>query len=294
MKKEYRIGLVGIVALAALFLGINFLKGKALFNTNKEYYVRFSDAKGLSKSSQVYVDGYEVGIVSDIIYDYTRPGNVLVEMSVDPRLVLRHGANITIEASLMGGCTVNIVPAREGDLVYASGDTIPGNNMSGLMGQAAGMIPQISEIVEKVDTLVASLNRLANNPNLPVILANVEQVTTDLTRTTAYLNTVVGKDLPQLARTYNKVGENVLVITENLKDVDLNPTIASVNATIADVNAMVEQMRNPNGTLGALMHDRSLYNNLNSTAASMDSLMIDIKSHPKRYVHFSVFGRKDK
>lgn len=294
MKKEYRIGLVGIVALAALFLGINFLKGKALFNTNKEYYVRFSDAKGLSKSSQVYVDGYEVGIVSDIIYDYTRPGNVLVEMSVDPRLVLRHGANITIEASLMGGCTVNIVPAREGDLVYASGDTIPGNNMSGLMGQAAGMIPQISEIVEKVDTLVASLNRLANNPNLPVILANVEQVTTDLTRTTAYLNTVVGKDLPQLARTYNKVGENVLAITENLKDVDLNPTIASVNATIADVNAMVEQMRNPNGTLGALMHDRSLYNNLNSTAASMDSLMIDIKSHPKRYVHFSVFGRKDK
>ena len=294
MKKEYRIGLVGIVALAALFLGINFLKGKALFNTNKEYYVRFSDAKGLSKSSQVYVDGYEVGIVSDIIYDYTRPGNVLVEMSVDPRLVLRHGANITIEASLMGGCTVNIVPAREGDLVYASGDTIPGNNMSGLMGQAAGMIPQISEIVEKVDTLVASLNRLANNPNLPVILANVEQVTTDLTRTTAYLNTVVGKELPQLARTYNKVGENVLAITENLKDVDLNPTIASVNATIADVNAMVEQMRNPNGTLGALMHDRSLYNNLNSTAASMDSLMIDIKSHPKRYVHFSVFGRKDK
>lgn len=294
MKKEYKIGLVGIVALVALFLGINFLKGKALFNTNKEYYVRFANAKGLSKSSSVYVDGFEVGIVSDIIYDFKNPGNVLVEMSVDPRLVLRHGANITIESSLMGGNTLNIVPAKDGGKVYAVGDTIPGNNMSGLMGQAAGMIPQITEMIGKVDTLVSSLNRLADNPNLPVILANVEQVTSDLTRTTAYLNTVVGKDLPQLARTYNKVGENVLAITENFKSVDLNTTIASVNTTIANVNAMVEQMRNPNGTLGALMSDRSLYNRLDHAASSMDSLMIDVKARPKRYVHFSVFGRKDK
>lgn len=294
MKKEYRIGLMGIAALVALFLGINFLKGKSLFNTNKGYYVRFSNAKGLTKSSQVYVDGFEVGIVSDILYDYNNPGNILVEMSVDPRLVLRHGTDITLETSLMGGCTVNIIPARDGDKVYAVGDTIPGNDMSGLMGQAAGMIPQITEIIDKVDTLVTSLNRLTGDPRLPMILANVEQVTSDLTRTTKYLNTVVGKDLPQLARTYNKVGENVLAITENFKSIDLNPTIASVNTTIANVNSMVEQMRSPEGTLGALMCDRSLYNRLDHTAASMDSLMIDIKAHPKRYVHFSVFGRKDK
>lgn len=294
MKKEYRIGLVGIAALVALFLGINFLKGKALFNTNKEYYVRFSNAKGLAKSAQVYVDGFEVGIVSNIIYDYSRPGNVLVEMSVDPRLVLRHGTDITIESSLMGGCTLNVVPARDSDRVYAEGDTIVGNNLSGLMGQAAGMIPQITEIVEKVDTLVESLNRLANDPRLPMILTNVEQVTADLTQTTKHLNTVVGKDLPNLARTYNKVGENVLAITENFKSVDVQPTLDNVNTTIANVNSMVEQMRNPEGTMGAFLYDRSLYNRLDHTAASMDSLMMDIKAHPKRYVHFSVFGRKDK
>lgn len=294
MKKEYRIGLVGIAALVALFLGINFLKGKALFNTNKEYYVRFSNAKGLAKSAQVYVDGFEVGIVSNIIYDYSRPGNVLVEMSVDPRLVLRHGTDITIESSLMGGCTLNVAPAKDGDRVYAEGDTIVGNNLSGLMGQAAGMIPQITEIVEKVDTLVESLNRLANDPRLPMILTNVEQVTADLTQTTKHLNTVVGKDLPNLARTYNKVGENVLAITENFKSVDVQPTLDNVNTTIANVNSMVEQMRNPEGTMGAFLYDRSLYNRLDHTAASMDSLMMDIKAHPKRYVHFSVFGRKDK
>jgi len=296
MKKEFKIGLVGIAALLALFLGINFLKGKALLNTDTEYYVRFTNAKGLGKSSPVYVDGFEVGIVSDIKYDYVHPGNVLVEISMDPRLVLRHGTNITIEASLMGGSTVNIAPAKESesDKVYVMGDTIIGNDMSGLMGQAAGMIPQLTEIVNKVDTLVTSLNRLTNDPRLPMILDNVEHVTADLTRTTQYLNTVVGKDLPQLARTYNKVGENVLAITENFKTVDLNPTIAAVNSTIANVNAMVDQMRSPKGSLGALMADRSLYNSLDSTIASVDSLMTDIKARPKRYVHFSVFGRKDK
>lgn len=294
MKKEFKIGLVGIVALLALFLGINFLKGRAVFNTNKEYYVRFSNAKGLVKSSQVFVDGFEVGIVSNMLYDYENPGNVLVEISVDPRLVLRQGTDISIDASLMGSCTVNIAPAKEGDRIYAEGDTIIGNDFSGLMGQAAGMIPQLTEIVNKVDTLVTSLNNLVNDPRLPLIINNVEQVTDDLTRTTQYLNKVVGKDLPQLARTYNKVGENVLAITENFKSVDINPTIASVNSTIANVNDMVDQMRNPQGTLGALMKDRSLYDNMNHTVMSMDSLMIDIKSHPKRYVHFSVFGRKDK
>ncbi len=294
MKKELKIGLMGIVALVALFLGINFLKGRALFNTNTEYYVRFADAKGLSKSNNVFVEGYKVGIVSDIIYDFHNPGNVLVEISVDPRLVLRHGTNITIVGSLMGGSTLSIVPGAGDALAYAEGDTIEGSNPAGLMDQATEVVPQLKEIVNKVDTLVTALNKLTTDPNLSKILANVEQVTADLNKTTEHLNRLAGKDLPELARTYNKVGENVLIITENLKTVDLEPTITSVNATIASVNAMVQEMRSTEGTLGALMNDRSLYNSLNSTVMSIDSLMIDIKARPKRYVHFSVFGGKSK
>lgn len=294
MKKEYKIGLVGIVALVALFFGINFLKGKALFNTNKEYYIRFANAKGLAKSSVVYADGFEVGIVSDVLYDYKNPGNVLIEISVDPHLVLCQGTDVTLDAGLMGGCTMNIKPAPITDLVYNAGDTIPGNNESGLMSKAEDMLPKVVAIADKLDTLVTSLNRLVSNPHLPAIISNVEQVTEDLTHTTQHLNTIMGRDIPALAQTYNKVGENVLLITENFKTLDLQPTIDSVNTTINNVNAMVNQMRNPNGTLGALMYDRSLYNSMNKTVGSMDSLMTDIKTHPKRYVHFSVFGKKDK
>lgn len=294
MKKEFKIGLVGIITIVALFFGINFLKGKALFNMNKEYYVRFADAKGLSKSNTVFVDGFEVGIVSDIIYDYNNPGNVLVEISVDPRLKLCHGTRVYLENGLMGGCTMNIAPAPISEHLYHIGDTIPGSDSNGLMGKAEDMMPAVNDIINKLDTLVTSLNRVVNDPSLVAILNNIERVTGDLTQTTQHLNSIVGKDLPELAQTYTKVGENVLTITENFKSVDLQPTIASVNNTIENVNTMVEQMRNPNGTLGALLYDRALYNSLNKTVGSMDSLMTDVKAHPKRYVHFSVFGRKDK
>ena len=294
MKKEFKIGLVGIIAIVALFFGINFLKGKALFNISKEYYVRFANAKGLAKSSTVFVDGFEVGIVSDIIYDYNNPGNVLVEISVDPKLKLCHGTTVYLESGLMGGCTMNITPAPITEHIYHMGDTIPGCDSHGLMGKAEEMMPAVNAIANKLDTLVTSLNRIVNDPSLVAIITNIEKVTGDLTQTTQHLNTIVGKELPELAQTYTKVGENVLVITENFKSVDLQPTIASVNNTIENVNSMVAQMRNPNGTLGAFMYDRSLYNSLNKTVESMDSLMTDVKAHPKRYVHFSVFGRKDK
>lgn len=294
MKKEFVIGLVGIIALVALFLGINFLKGKALFNTNKEYYVRFANAKGLAKSSVVFADGFEVGIVSDIVYDYKNPGNVMVEISVDPNLVLCHGSKVSLNTGLMGGCTMNITPASISSEIYNPGDTIPGCDVSGLMGKVEDAMPKVEEIIAKLDTLITSINRLVSDPALSAILGNVEQVTEDLTQTTAHLNGIMGRDLPMLAQTYNKVGENVLLITENFKTLDLGPTLDSVNMTISNVNSMVGQMRNPNGTLGALMYDRSLYNSLNRTVGSMDSLMTDIKARPKRYVHFSVFGSKTK
>ncbi len=294
MKKEFKIGLVGIIALVALFMGINFLKGKSLFNTYNEYYVRYTNAKGLTKSTVVYVDGYDAGIVTDVVYSYSNRGNVLVEISIDPNIVLCEGTQITVESDLMGGCTMNIVPTPLSDKRYLPGDTIQGYEEAPLMNQVEEMMPRINAITCKLDTLIGALNTLVSNPNLASILCNVEQMSANLTTTTEHINTFMGRDLPVLASTYNKVGENVRVITENLKSVDIQNTLDSVNMTISNVNAIMQQVSNPNGTLGALMYDRSLYNSLNKTVSTVDSLMTDIKARPKRYVHFSLFGSKTK
>ena len=293
-KKDIFIGIAGVIALLALFFGIKFLKGENMFDSNTYYYVHFSNAHGLVKSSAVYADGYQVGIVSDIIYDYDHPGNVLVEISVDPKLKLRVGTRVQIDSGLMGGCTLNVYPGSNLGSIYQRGDTIPGSEALGLMSKAADLVPQVQGLASKVDTLVVSLNRLVNNPDIPLILSNVEEVSKDLTVTTRHLNSLLENDFPKLASTYNKVGENAILLTEKLNGVDIEGTLANVDKTVKDVDRMILQMQSPEGTLGALMKDRGLYDNLNHTVQSADSLLTDFKSRPKRYIHFSVFGRKDK
>ena len=292
MKKEVKIGLAGIVALVLLFLGINFLKGVNLFTTNNTYYIRFDNAKGLSKSSTVYADGYNVGIVSSIIYDYDNPGQVLVEISTDRSLRIPKGSTATLDEAMLGGCTLNMKLATNLTEAYHPGDTIQGSDASGLMSKAADIMPQLEQVVAKVDTLVSTLNRIVADPNLPLILNNAGQITENLNKSTIQLNNILGKDIPQLARTFNTAGESVTALTENLNKIDLQQTLDSVNIPIGCVHQMMEQMQSTDGTLGLLMRDPSLYNNLNHTVQSADSLVTDLKAHPKRYVHFSVFGKR--
>ena len=240
----------------------------------------------------MYADGYNVGIVSSIIYDYDNPGQVLVEISTDRSLRIPKGSTATLDEAMLGGCTLNMKLATNLTEAYHPGDTIQGSDASGLMSKAADIMPQLEQVVAKVDTLVSTLNRIVADPNLPLILNNAGQITENLNKSTIQLNNILGKDIPQLARTFNTAGESVTALTENLNKIDLQQTLDSVNITIGSVHQMMEQMQSTDGTLGLLMRDPSLYNNLNHTVQSADSLVTDLKAHPKRYVHFSVFGKR--
>jgi len=292
MKTEVKIGITGVVAIVALYLGINFLKGVNLFSTSEVYYITFSNTKRLAKSSPVYADGYKVGIVNDIRYDFNHPGEIVVEVSADKGLRIPKGSSAQLDEGVLGGCTLNMLLATNLHEAYQPGDTIKGSDSSGLMAKAANMVPQLEEVVAKVDTLVATLNMLVSNPNLPLIIQNAELVTENLNHSTEQLNYLLRNDIPQLTGTFTKAGENVTELTAKMNQLDLQATLDSVNQTISSVHSMMEQIQNPHGTLGKLMSDPALYNNLNHTVQSADSLVTDLKAHPKRYVHFSVFGKK--
>ena len=294
MKTEVKIGIVGVVALVALFLGINFLKGVNLFSSSDTYYITFSNTKGLAKSSSVFADGYKVGIVSDITYDFNHPGEVVVEIQTDKGLRIPKGSSAQLDEAVLGGCTLNMLLATNLREAYHPGDTIEGSDVSGLMAKVGGMVPQLEEVVAKVDTLVATLNTLLSNPNLPLIMQNAELVTENLNKSTEQLNTLLRADIPKMTSTFTKAGENVSLLTDKMNQLDIQQTLDNVNKTIGSVHTMMEQMQSPNGTLGKLMNDPSVFDNLNHTVQSADSLVSDLKAHPKRYVHFSVFGKKDK
>ncbi len=292
MKKEVKIGLTGVIALVILFFGINFLKGINLFNSSNTYYIKFSNAKGLSKSSVVYADGYDVGIVSDIIYDYDSPGQVLVEISTNENLRIPKGSSAALDEAMLGGCTLNMLLTTNLTEAYQPGDTIQGSDASGLMDKAGEVIPQVEKVLAKVDTLLVTLNTLAANPNLPAILKNAEQLTGNLNESSMELKKLLSKDVPAMTSTINEAGKNMVTLTENLNRMNLQATMDNVNQTIGNVNQMVTQMQSTEGSLGLIMKDPSLYNNLNHTVQSADSLLSDLKANPKRYVHFSIFGKK--
>lgn len=293
MKTEVKIGITGVVAIVALFLGINFLKGVNLFSSSEKYYIVFSNTKGLTKSSSVYADGYKVGIVSDIDYDFRHPGKVVVEISTDKGLRIPKGSSAQLDEAVLGGCTLNMLLATNLREAYHPGDTIEGSDVNGLMAKVGGMVPQLEEVVAKVDTLVTTLNTLLSNPNLPLIIQNAELITENLNKSTNQLNTLLRNDIPQMTGTFTKAGENVATLTDKMNQLDIQATLESVNQTIGSVHNMMEQMQSPNGTLGKLMNDPSVFDNLNHTVQSADSLVSDLKAHPKRYVHFSVFGKKE-
>lgn len=293
MKTEVKIGFVGVIALVALFLGINFLKGVNLFSTSEKYYITFANAKGLTKSSAVYADGYKVGIVSNIKYDFNHLGEVIVEISTDKGLRIPKGSSAQLDEALLGGCTLNLLLATNPTEAYHPGDTIKGNDVNGLMAKVGDMVPQLEQVVAKVDTLVATLNTLLSNPNLPLIIQNAELVTENLNKSSEQLNILLRNDIPKLTSTFTNAGENVVMLTDKMNRLDLQATLDNVNQTISSVHATMEQIKNPNGTLGKLMTDPSVYDNLNHTVQSADSLVTDLKAHPKRYVHFSVFGKKE-
>lgn len=292
MKTEVKIGLTGVIAIVALFLGIKFLKGENLFSSSEVYYISFSNAKGLTKSSSVYADGYKVGIVSNIRYDYSHPGEVIVEISTDKGLRIPKGSSAQLDEAVLGGCTLNLLLATNLRESYHPGDTIKGNDVSGLMAKAANMMPQLEQVVARVDTLVATLNLLVSNPNLPLIIQNTKLITENLNHSSEQLNYLLRNDIPQMTGTFSKAGENVTMLTDKMNQLDLQATLDNVNQTINSVHSMMEQIQSPDGTLGKLMSDPALYNNLNHTVQSADSLVTDLKAHPKRYVHFSVFGSK--
>ena len=298
--KEVKIGLTGVAALAVLYLGVSFLKGIS-FSPSHTYYITFANAKGLATSSPVYADGYQIGIVRDIAYDYDKPGEVVVEISVDSDVRMPIGTKASLAEGMLGGCTLNLKMGTNPKEIIASGDTIKGDDSDGLFEQIANVMPEVSQVLQHVDSLILTLNTLAANPNLQQTLSNMEQLTANANVLAANLNTssenlnkLLQNDVPRLMNTFDQAGKNVTQLTGNLAQLDMQQTLDKVNQTIGDVQELINLMQDPNGNIGLLLKDTAVYHNLNGTIQSANNLLIDLKEHPKRYVHFSVFGKKDK
>lgn len=294
ITKEVRIGIAGIVALCVLVYGINWLKGIHMFHPSSYLYAQFKDVNGLTKSSPVFADGVRVGIVREIDYDYVNPGNVVVEVELDTELRIPKGSTAELVSELMGGVRMNILLANNPREKYAVGDTIPGTLNNGMMESVAELMPKVEKMLPKLDSILISLNNILSDKSIPATLHSMETTTANLAVVSSQMKGFMSQDLPQLTGKLNTIGDNFVSISDNLKAIDYATTFKKIDETLANVKILTEKLNSKDNSLGLLFNDPSLYNNLNTTTENAASLLEDLKAHPKRYVHFSLFGKKDK
>ena len=297
LTKEIKIALVAIVGILIMYFGINFLKGMNLFSTNNAYYMTFDDIQGLGASTPIYADGYKVGIVDGLEYDYKENGPIKVKVDIIKDLRIPQGSKAEIVKDLMGNLQVNLLLANNPRERVEPGGIIPGAVNGGMMDKAANLVPVVEKMLPKLDSSLTSVNALLADPALAASLHNVETITSNLTVSTRELNTLMAglnKQVPGMIGKANGVLDNTNRLTANLASLDVQGTLNKVNQTLESAHQFTEKLNSNQGSLGLLMNDTKLYDNLTSTMSHADSLVIDLKAHPKRYVHFSVFGRKDK
>lgn len=297
LTKEIKIALVAIVGILVMYFGINFLKGMNLFSTNNAYYMTFDDIQGLGASTPIYADGYKVGTVDGLEYDYKENGPIKVKVDIIKDLRIPQGSKAEIVKDLMGNLQVNLLLANNPRERVEPGGIIPGAVNGGMMDKAANLVPVVEKMLPKLDSILSSVNALLADPALAASLHNVETITSNLTVSTRELNTLMAglnKQVPGMIGKANGVLDNTNRLTANLASLDVQGTLNKVNQTLESAHQFTEKLNSNQGSLGLLMNDTKLYDNLTSTMSHADSLVIDLKAHPKRYVHFSVFGRKDK
>ena len=292
LSKEVKIGATFVISIALLYIGLNFLKGSNVFSHDNIYYTVVNNAGGVAPSSVVNTNGYQVGTVTSVKYDYTTPNRIVVTLRVNESLRIPKGSRAYLVNELLGGVSVDL-RLGQSTAYYADGDTIESGIAHGLTGEIEHvMLPQINAMVPKIDSLISSLNTLAASPHIAQTLQQAEQLSSKLNTTADALNHLLRNEVPQLLQTLQNTGNNLDKMTTELSATDYTETMARINGTINNLYALSETLNSDSGTVGRLLNDTAFYNRLNGVCTNAELLIEDIKEHPSRYINISVFGKK--
>ncbi|MDR1543875.1 MAG: MlaD family protein [Prevotellaceae bacterium] len=288
--REVKIGLVFIIAIAVLFFGLNFLKGINIFTPSNHYFAKYQNVGGLVSSNAVMIKGYKVGQVRAIKYNFACDEPFVVEIFINDDIKLPKGTVFTLaDEGLMGGKIINI-SLGENDNLYQSGDTVPTTIEGGLMAQLGDIVSSLKNSLNNLDTVVNVLKLAVNSPSLQSGINSLGSTLVDLNKTVAQIKSATAT----LPNTMDKVNNIATNFDKKIEELDINSIVASLEKTLADLQNFTKTLDNKDSSLGLLLNDRGMYDNLNTTIQSATNLLVDLKQNPKRYVNITVFGKKEK
>lgn len=297
--REIKVGVLAAVCLFLLFFGFNFLKGVNIFSPTNSYHGTYYNLHGLEEQAAVYIRGHKVGQVDRIHYDFTRDSSFTIDISINKDITLPQGTQMALVSDgLLGGMAIELqIPTREAingeasnSIAINHGSFLPTIYVPGLMeslqteliAHVDEAIQDVDKAVNNVDSLVADLRGQVEGNHIKRSLANVDRVSGDLTVVSADLKQMMNDQVPRIVNNADTAIANLNTVIADVKAADIKSTIARVDTAVENVNAVVATVKSP-----ILQH-------LDATIVSADSLLTDLKAHPKRYVHFSIFGKKDK
>jgi len=307
MSKEFKIGAISVIIIALFIWGYNFLKGEDLLNPSKrEFYIEYSNIQGLKVASPVTINGLEVGRVTKISFDKNpeKKGNIIVEIALNTDFEFSKNSIAKIyPASLMGGQNIAIIPSYEGEPAV-SGDRLKGvveeDMISSVTKRLNPLQAKVESIIVRADSLLLGINQVLNEKSRVSIrntITSLEATVIKMNKLLTNVNKIVDSSavsVDESLKNTQKITKNFAEISETLADAKLGETIAKVKVTLENVNSLLADMEAGKGTLGKLMKDDTMYINLTNASKEMEELLREMKLHPKRFVHFSLFGKKAK
>lgn len=315
ISNETKVGAITALAITVLVLGYNYLKGKTLFGKSHTMYAKYKNVQGLANSNPVMINGLQVGSVYSISTDKNMK-EILVNINMTKEVNIPVNSVALIKSTLLGVTSIDI-KLGDADKNLHENDTIPTAASTGMFSEVLGKVDpvlyQVTKAVNSIDSVLLNVNRIldpAAKNNIASILVNLNKTTAHLVESGASLEKLLNTQTGALAKTIDNLSSftnnlqannekitsilsNLDKTSSNLAKLELEKTINTLNGTIGDLKSLIGRVNTNSGTLGLLLNDTRLYNNLTATTNKLNLLLDDLKANPKRYLSVSVFGKKN-
>ena len=290
-SRNFIIGVSFLIALVSLYFGVNFLKGTNVLRKQKTYVVLFDNVSGLYTSSPVYVNGYQIGLVSNIRMHSSNPIRFAVDINLEGDYRIPKGSYFEFGSDLLGASQVNLVANETVGELLSPGDTLAGRQKADMMRSAAGMLPKADSIMMHVDSVVLTLNRLLANPMWEQSIVGIGSTVSQLDKSSQNINAILlslRTDLPAVTRNLTAVSNDLKDVTAELNSLELQKTFNSIDNTVDNLKLLSSKLTSTDNSLGKLTNDTQLHDSLTSTINTATKLLEDIRQNPERYLSIRV------
>jgi len=292
-SKEVKIGIAVIISILILYFGINFLKGINIFKPTNSYMVAFDNVSELTVSSPVLLNGYQIGLVHSMELDKNNPGKIIAIINLNKGVKIPKGSKVELVSSMLGSASITVTPDYSVNDYFSTNDTIQGTRKGDMLtGISDNMIPQIVDLLPKIDTILVSLSKVISDPAITKSVSDMAEITDALKKSSQQMNlliTSVNKDIPTITSNFVSISENLDKVSSDIKSMDLNNYYNSIDSTLKNIQFLSDKLNSKDNSIGLLMNDRQLYDSITSTLNNASLLLKDVKENPSRYINVKVF-----